>query len=235
MGGASSGRAIRANAASRRCELAREREQALDVRLRRPACGAAPRLEGVTRAGRARRRRGRRDARARRASLAARRGDAAQTSSTAWATRPFALRDVDRRRRLPGGAMIPMSALNRARRALVDAPARASATAPHATTTASARGPAGRRGAPRIARRRPRASSSSAAPRSRPTRRWTRGPTASSSTSSSSPARAPRCASLRARPAAPHVTLAPPRIRKPGEEKIDRYLRELEPDALLVR
>jgi putative protease len=27
----------------------------------------------------------------------------------------------------------------------------------------------------------------------------------------------------------------PPRIRKPGEEKIDRYLDSLEPDALLVR
>jgi U32 family peptidase len=32
-----------------------------------------------------------------------------------------------------------------------------------------------------------------------------------------------------------HITLAPPRIRKPGEEKIDRYLAELKPDALLVR
>jgi U32 family peptidase len=32
-----------------------------------------------------------------------------------------------------------------------------------------------------------------------------------------------------------HITLAPPRIRKPGEEKIDRYLESLEPDALLVR
>jgi putative protease len=41
--------------------------------------------------------------------------------------------------------------------------------------------------------------------------------------------------SLRARGAPVHVTLAPPRIRKPGEEKIDRYLRELAPDALLVR
>ncbi|MGC4086950.1 MAG: U32 family peptidase [Polyangiaceae bacterium] len=29
--------------------------------------------------------------------------------------------------------------------------------------------------------------------------------------------------------------VAPPRIRKPGEEKIDRYLRELGPDSLLVR
>ena len=31
------------------------------------------------------------------------------------------------------------------------------------------------------------------------------------------------------------VGVAPPRIRKPGEEKIDAYLRGLEPDALLVR
>ncbi len=32
-----------------------------------------------------------------------------------------------------------------------------------------------------------------------------------------------------------HIALAPPRIRKPGEEKIDKYLGELAPDALLVR
>lgn len=32
-----------------------------------------------------------------------------------------------------------------------------------------------------------------------------------------------------------HVTVAPPRIRKPGEEKIDRYLESLAPDAILVR
>jgi putative protease len=41
--------------------------------------------------------------------------------------------------------------------------------------------------------------------------------------------------SLRARPGGAHVTLAPPRIRKPGEEKIDAYLRDLRPDALLIR
>jgi putative protease len=40
---------------------------------------------------------------------------------------------------------------------------------------------------------------------------------------------------LRARPSRPFVGLAPPRIRKPAEEKIDRYLDSLEPDALLVR
>ena len=32
-----------------------------------------------------------------------------------------------------------------------------------------------------------------------------------------------------------HITVAPPRIRKPGEEKIDRYLASLAPDAVLVR
>jgi len=39
---------------------------------------------------------------------------------------------------------------------------------------------------------------------------------------------------LRARGAA-WIGVAPPRIRKPGEEKIDRYLASLEPDAVLVR
>lgn len=34
---------------------------------------------------------------------------------------------------------------------------------------------------------------------------------------------------------APSVALAPPRIRKPGEEKIDRHLLGLAPDAILVR
>lgn len=38
---------------------------------------------------------------------------------------------------------------------------------------------------------------------------------------------------LRARGA--YVGVAPPRIRKPGEEKIDRYIASLAPDALLVR
>jgi putative protease len=32
-----------------------------------------------------------------------------------------------------------------------------------------------------------------------------------------------------------HITVAPPRIRKPGEEKIDKFLVDLKPDALLVR
>ncbi|MBL8600663.1 MAG: U32 family peptidase [Myxococcales bacterium] len=32
-----------------------------------------------------------------------------------------------------------------------------------------------------------------------------------------------------------HITVAPPRIRKPGEEKIEKYLASLSPDATLVR
>jgi putative protease len=40
---------------------------------------------------------------------------------------------------------------------------------------------------------------------------------------------------LRASRGRPLIGLAPPRIRKPGEEKIDAYLLSLEPDMLLVR
>jgi putative protease len=40
---------------------------------------------------------------------------------------------------------------------------------------------------------------------------------------------------LRARRVPTHITVAPPRIRKPGEDKIDRYLVDLAPDAFLVR
>jgi putative protease len=42
-------------------------------------------------------------------------------------------------------------------------------------------------------------------------------------------------ASLRSRPSRAHVTVAAPRIRKPGEERIDHYLSQLGPDAILVR
>ena len=40
---------------------------------------------------------------------------------------------------------------------------------------------------------------------------------------------------LRSRALTPHVTLAAPRIRKPGEERIDHYIGQLAPDAILVR
>jgi len=41
--------------------------------------------------------------------------------------------------------------------------------------------------------------------------------------------------SIRARTPGAFVGVAPPRIRKPGEEKIDRYVASLSPNALLVR
>ncbi|MEZ4394005.1 MAG: DUF3656 domain-containing protein [Polyangiales bacterium] len=40
---------------------------------------------------------------------------------------------------------------------------------------------------------------------------------------------------LRASHPSARLVLAPPRIRKPGEEKIDRYLRGLDPDGVMVR
>lgn len=42
-------------------------------------------------------------------------------------------------------------------------------------------------------------------------------------------------AAIRALRARAPIGVAPPRIRKPGEEKIDRYLASLEPDLILVR
>ena len=109
---------------------------------------------------------------------------------------PFALGslEVD----LPAGAMIPLSSLNRARRALAEALARRSRarTRPSAGTAGSPRASRGRPTAPR----RPPASSSSAAPSTRPRPRSTPGRTASTSTSSSSPAPAtPSARSARAR------------------------------------
>ncbi len=41
--------------------------------------------------------------------------------------------------------------------------------------------------------------------------------------------------SIRARTPNAFIAIAPPRIRKPGEEKIDRYIGSLAPDAVLVR
>ena len=46
---------------------------------------------------------------------------------------------------------------------------------------------------------------------------------------------APRCRARSASDGRAFVGVAPPRIRKPGEEKIDRYVASLAPDALLVR
>ncbi len=40
---------------------------------------------------------------------------------------------------------------------------------------------------------------------------------------------------LRSRNSPAHITLAAPRVRKPGEDKVDQYLSHLAPDAVLVR
>ena len=133
---------------------------------------------------------------------------------------------------LPGGAMLPMSSLNRARRALVDALLAASARA-WPTTAASHRDLVAAAVAP-----------------DRPPppaglfvlcRTLEQAEAAVSAgadgvyldflelTGTGAAVRA-----LRGRGRV-HVTVAPPRIRKPGEEKIDRYLGSLEPDAILLR
>jgi putative protease len=144
---------------------------------------------------------------------------------------PFALRALDVQ--LPPDAMLPMSSLNRARRALVDGLA-ASLHAPHAVS-----------GATHVALL------AAAVPPDRAP------PAAGLFVLCRTEAQAHAAVdagadgvvldfleltgtgaalrALRARGAPVHVTLAPPRIRKPGEEKIDRYLRDLAPDALLVR
>jgi len=142
---------------------------------------------------------------------------------------PFELGALDSA--LPAGSILPVSALNRARRALVEALAEC-AVRHHATTNvtytdllAIAAPPADRRPPPGLF----------------------------VLCRSSAQARAALDAgaagvyldfleltgigealrSLRARGA--FVGVAPPRIRKPGEEKIDRFLASLEPDAILVR
>ena len=144
---------------------------------------------------------------------------------------PFALSSlqVD----LPDGAMVPVSALNRARRALVERLV-ASRHFAHATTSAThadllaAAAPPDRAPPPAglfvLCRTLAQAHAAADAGADGVVLDFLE------LTGTGAALR-----SLRARPVVPHVTLAPPRIRKPGEEKIDRYLRELAPDALLVR
>jgi putative protease len=144
---------------------------------------------------------------------------------------PFALRalDVD----LPPDAMLPMSAVNRARRALCDALV-ASAHAAHGTTGAThasllaAATPPDRAPPPAglfvLCRTLEQAHAAADA-----------GADGVALDFLELTGTGAALRSLRARPSRVHVALAPPRIRKPGEEKIDRYLRDLAPDALLVR
>jgi putative protease len=134
---------------------------------------------------------------------------------------------------LPDGSMLPMSALNRARRALVDALA-ASLHAPHAVrdvthaTLLAASVPPDRAPPPAglfvLCRTADQAYAAVDAGADGVILDFLE------LTGTGAALRG-----LRARGAPAHITLAPPRIRKPGEEKIDRYLHELAPDALLVR
>jgi putative protease len=144
---------------------------------------------------------------------------------------PFVLASLDVE--LPGDAMLPMSALNRARRALADALV-ASHHGHHATTAVThdallaaavppdrAPPPAGLFVLCRTAEQAHAALDAGADGVVLDFLELTGTGAA--------------LRGLRARPVPTHITVAPPRIRKPGEDKIDRYLVELAPDAFLVR
>ncbi len=136
------------------------------------------------------------------------------------------------RSELPEGAMVPVSSLNRARRALVDALCAASQRAwettavTHAELLASAQAPTTPpppAGLFVLCRTLPQAHAAVRAGADGVILDFLE------LTGTGAAVRA-----LRAQ-GPTHITVAPPRIRKPGEEKIDRYLASLEPDAVLVR
>jgi U32 family peptidase len=133
---------------------------------------------------------------------------------------------------LPPGVMLPLSSLNRARRAMTEA--LAAGTAPHATTE---RGHAELLGAACAPDRAPPPGGLFVLCRTLEQAEAAIDAGADGVyldflelVGTGTAVRA-----LRARPSPVHITLAAPRIRKPGEEKIDRYLAHLAPDALLVR
>jgi putative protease len=144
---------------------------------------------------------------------------------------PFSLGalDID----IPQGSILPISSLNRARRALVDAlvvslrPLRDRATvggpAPAAAAAPTDRGPPPA-GLFVLCRSEGQALAAASAGADGVVLDFLE------LTGTGAALRA-----LRARFEAVRVAIAPPRIRKPGEEKIDRYLRGLAPDALMVR
>ncbi|CAN5155084.1 hypothetical protein BH09MYX1_BH09MYX1_30270 [soil metagenome] len=144
---------------------------------------------------------------------------------------PFALHDltID----LPPNVIVPMSALNRARRAVVDMLEKLAPRA-HATTSVTAAAIAAQTELP--------PKGTAAAPGLFVLCRNLRQARAAIAagadgvyldflelTGTGSALRELRAEGVR------FVGLAPPRIRKPGEEKIDRYLDDLGPDAILVR
>lgn len=136
---------------------------------------------------------------------------------------------------LPAGVILPLSSLNRARRALVSAlesalPAEqghATTSADHAALVASATPPD--RAPPRaglfvLCRTLEQATSAIAA-----------GADGVYLDFLELTGTGEALRSLRSATANVFVGVAPPRIRKPGEEKIDRYVGSLAPDAVLVR
>lgn len=144
---------------------------------------------------------------------------------------PFVLRNLELD--LPEGAILPISALNRARRALVEAMGQNShrgfALSPITKDELfeEARPPQDREPAPRglfvLCRTQEQAEAALDAGASGVYLDFLE------LTGTGAALRA-----LRER-GAPFVGVAPPRIRKPGEEKIDRYLLAQRPDAILVR
>ncbi len=147
---------------------------------------------------------------------------------------PFTLGDLDVA--LPEGVIIPLSSLNRARRALTEAltaprPPHESTAATHADLVARASGAAA------AERRAPPPAGLFVLCRTLDQAHAALDAGADGVyldflelVGTGAAVRA-----LRARRSPAHVTLAAPRIRKPGEEKIDRYLAQLAPDAVLVR
>lgn len=144
---------------------------------------------------------------------------------------PFVLRELDVE--LPEGSILPISALNRARRALVEALAKAKQTSYATTAATSARLLEEARPPEDLA---PPPAGLFVLCRTEEQARAALDAGATGVyldflelTGTGAALRA-----LREKGAA-FVGVAPPRIRKPGEEKIERYLKQLEPDAVLVR
>ena len=144
---------------------------------------------------------------------------------------PFVLRTLELD--LPENVILPVSALNRARRAIVEALAKAARTA-YATTTVTAERLLDEAMPPKdlepppaglfvLCRTEEQARAALAA-----------GATGIYLDFLELTGTGKTLRALRAE-GAPFIGVAPPRIRKPGEEKIERYLDQLEPDAVLIR
>lgn len=135
---------------------------------------------------------------------------------------------------LPPGAIVPISSLNRARRALVTALDEAASSAAHVTTHVKCMDLISRAVPP---------DAPPPAPGLFVLCRTLEQATAAIEAGAAGvyldflelTGTGEALRALRARPGGAFVGVAPPRIRKPGEEKIDRYLASLAPDAVLVR